>query len=331
MGCLPLTSAPLPAWPVRGWGEFDPTLPVSTGRTWDSTKGTGWPPDSGTRDPALRRGLGSPCRPGWRVPLSAPPLPSLLSDHPSPPAPSLCSPLRPSATWRSATDLLLNFPRVLVPACGRDPSCSCREQGLTSPIHGSAGPNGRINRVASTRRQAESWPKAGACKHEWPRPGVGCSPPASPPHSPSLYWPCSRLTIPPPEGGQGWVLSSRSIGFPGVQEGWPHQADFRVQTRPIPAAGRGQSPKAPSAEQGGQGPQPRYCSKLRLRQGSVAEAPHPHCSAPLAPAPASPASHLPESPRGSLLGGQVSKCGTEGRGLLLLRGPGPSPLRIVGV
>ena len=104
------------------------------------------------------------------------------------------------------------------------------------------------------------------------------------------------------EGGQGWVLSSRSTGFPGVQEGWPHQAGFRVQTRPIPAAGRAQSPKASSAEQGEQGPaaplllQPQAQTGLRLR------GPHLQCSAPLAPAPTSPASHQPESLCGSLWG-----------------------------
>lgn len=271
MGCLPLTSAPLPAWPVRGWGEFDPTLPVSTGRTWDSTKGTGWPPDSGTRDPALRRGLGSPCRPGWRVPLSAPALPSLLSDHPSPPAPSLCSPLRPSATWRSATDLLLNFPRVLVPACGRDPSCSCREQGLTSPIHGSAGPNGRINRVASTRRQAESWPKAGACKHEWPRPGVGCSPP--PPHPTALpsTGPAADSPSPHQREGRAGSFPPGPLGSRGSKRVGPTRptSESRPDPSPLPGglralrrppqsrAGRARSPATAPSSGSDKAPSPR--------------------------------------------------------------------------
>lgn len=82
------------------------------------------------------------------------------------------------------------------------------------------------------------------CGLEW-----GAAPP--PPQPTGL-----QLTHHPPtvEGGQGWVLSSRSTGSLGVQEAWPHQAGSRIQTRPILTVGQAQNPKAPSAEQDRAGP-----------------------------------------------------------------------------
>lgn len=142
-GPLHRTSAPLPAWPARGWGEFDPTLPVSTSRTWGSMKGPGWPPDSGTRYRALRWGLGSPCRPGWRVPLWAPPLPSLLSDHPLPTSPQPPQPSAPlcNLVFSRRTSEFFSCP---CPGLWPGPHLLLHRRASTSPIHGSAGPNGGI-------------------------------------------------------------------------------------------------------------------------------------------------------------------------------------------
>ena len=268
-----LTSVPLPAWPARGWGKFDPTLPVSTGRTWGSMKGTGWPPDSGTRDPALRRGLGSPCRPGWRVPL-APPLPSLLSDHllptsPQPPQPSapLCNLAfshRPSPEF---------FP---CPGPGLWP-------GPLLLLH-RAGPHKSHSRVSRAQRRnqlggqrlgtSRVLARAGACKHEWLRPGVGCSPPAAPPHSPSLHWPCSRLTIPPPwREGRAGSFPPGPLGSLGSKRAGPTRLASESRPDPFPLPGGLRALRRPLQSRAGRAPRPRCCCNLRLRQGSVSEVP----------------------------------------------------------
>lgn len=159
----------------------------------------------------------------------------------------------------------------------------------------------------------------------------GAAPP--PPHPTALpsTGPAADSPSPHRREGRAGSFPPGPLGSRGSKRVGPTRPASESRPDPSPLPGGLRALRRPPQSRAGRARSPATAPSSGSDKAPSPRPPHPHCSAPLAPAPTSPASHLPESPRGSLLGGQVSKCGTEGRGLLLLRGPGPSPLRIVGV
>lgn len=183
------------------------------------------------------------------------------------------------------------------------------------------------NRVASTRRQAEPLgPKQAHVNMSGRGAWSGVQPPP-PPHPTALpsTGPAADSPSPHRREGRAGSFPPGPLGSPGSKRVGPTRPASESRPDPSPLPGGLRALRRPPQSRAWQGPQPRYCSKLRLRQGSVSEAP-PSLLSALAPAPTSLPCFTPaRESAGSLLGGQVSKCGTGRQGLLLLRGPGPSP------
>lgn len=156
--------------------------------------------------------------------------------------------------------------------------------------------------------------------------GLGGVQPHLPP-SPSLYWPCSRLTI--PTGGQGLSPFLQVHWVPGVQRVSPlSRLQSPDQTHPR-CRGGPPGPLGALHRAGRAGPTQPATAPSSGSDRSVSGAPTLTAQRP-GPSTTSPASPARGIRRGSLLGNRVSNIGLKA-GAPPTQGPGPSPLRIVGV